>query len=118
MPTVKNLTQAEIAPLREKLLTKQKGICPLCKRTVKDPNLDHDHKTGGIRATLCRNCNRVEGKVSHWVNTMGIDRVQALRWIAMYWAKFDDKTPKIIHPTHGKPKKRKKRRKTKLTKKD
>jgi len=113
MPTVKNLTLAEIAPLREKLLRKQKGICPLCKRDVKDPNLDHDHKTGGIRATLCRNCNRVEGKVAHWINTMGINRVTALRLLIKYWMKFDDKEPSIIHPTHGKPVRRKRRRKSK-----
>lgn len=87
------------------------------------PALDHDHKTGQIRATLCGLCNRNEGKVlkamvymakkSHpvWTNPIGW-----LRSLASY-LEWHEKNPSgLIHPTFDivegkqKPKKRSKRK--------
>jgi hypothetical protein len=45
------------------LLSKQKGVCAICNRTVVStreyPTLvvDHDHQTNKIRGLLCRACN-------------------------------------------------------------
>ena len=42
------------------LLDYQKGACPICERSLdwcSQPNIDHDHKTGKVRALLCQQCN-------------------------------------------------------------
>ena len=44
----------------DKLLALQNGVCAICKLTCSSGNslsVDHDHKTGKIRALLCRSCN-------------------------------------------------------------
>ena len=107
----KKITQKDIAGVRSRLLKKQRGICPICKNEVKDPNLDHDHKTGAVRDVLCRNCNRVEGKILHWVRTVPGDNVEILRRLARYWIRHNANRHGLIHP--GKTTKRKRRRKRK-----
>ena len=44
----------------EDRLAKQGGHCSLCPATPKTRrlNVDHDHKTGAVRALLCNRCNR------------------------------------------------------------
>lgn len=41
------------------MLKKQKGMCPICqtKITLKNPPVDHCHKTGKARGILCNSCN-------------------------------------------------------------
>ena len=87
-------------------------ICPICSRIITDPNLDHDHKTEAIRDVLCRNCNRVEGKILHWIRTVPGDNVELLRAIAKYWVRHGVRNRHgLLHP--GKTLKRKRRRKKK-----
>ena len=51
------------------MLAEQNGVCAVCEKPEaneiggKTPSLavDHDHKTGKIRALLCSNCNRALG---------------------------------------------------------
>ncbi len=31
--------------------------CPICDRELKDPCIDHDHKTGKVRGMICNHCN-------------------------------------------------------------
>lgn len=38
-------------------LKKQKGLCKLCNKEMKKPQVDHDHKTGKYRSLLCVPCN-------------------------------------------------------------
>jgi len=51
----------------EKMLEKQKGKCLICGRYFDKLNfpqhthIDHDHKTGKVRALLCNNCNVILG---------------------------------------------------------
>lgn len=44
----------------EAILAAQGGHCALCPNTPKTRrlNVDHDHKTGAVRALLCHRCNR------------------------------------------------------------
>lgn len=107
----KKLLSKEIKPTREKLQKQQRDQCPLCHRVLKDPCLDHDHQSGAIRAVLCRNCNRVEGKIFFWARLTGKDPVEFVRNLAKYWLKHTENRHGLIHPLHGKPKKRKKRKK-------
>jgi uncharacterized protein with PIN domain len=53
----------------EAMVFNQKGRCACCGREMiarhkkegKDPCLDHNHKTGKIRAVICRLCNSIVG---------------------------------------------------------
>ena len=38
-------------------LEKQKGLCKICNKEMKKPQVDHNHKTGEYRALLCVPCN-------------------------------------------------------------
>lgn len=42
-------------------IEKQGNVCRICKLTMKNPNADHDHKTGKFRAVLCNSCNQSLG---------------------------------------------------------
>lgn len=59
------IKQKDIAPLREKIITENKGICPLCEHPIERPQLDHDHQFGHIRSAICGNCNLWIGKVEN-----------------------------------------------------
>jgi len=45
------------------MLTKQGGVCAICKRPPNKNRLavDHDHTTGEVRGLLCPSCNRAVG---------------------------------------------------------
>lgn len=52
----------------QEMLKEQNGVCAICRQPetapdkssgkIRDLAIDHDHKTGKIRALLCSNCNR------------------------------------------------------------
>jgi RNA polymerase subunit RPABC4/transcription elongation factor Spt4 len=45
---------------KERMVSEQGGKCPICLSVLSDvsrSHVDHDHKTGKIRAVLCRFCN-------------------------------------------------------------
>jgi hypothetical protein len=58
----------------EEMLTAQEGVCAICgqsetatyqrTKVVKKLSVDHDHKTGKIRALLCRGCNMALGHLN------------------------------------------------------
>ena len=94
---------SEIAELRAKLLVKQNGVCPMCKRKVVKENLDHSHLTGLVRATLCRGCNMYLGKIENNAVRNGIPMKlvpDVLRNTAVY---LEQPHLPYIHPTE-KPK--------------
>lgn len=60
----------QVKIIRDGLLEKQEGICPLCENEVKFPTLDHFHSKrhngdGKIRGVLCNNCNRLIGVIEN-----------------------------------------------------
>lgn len=45
------------------LLTRQGHKCKICGTTMTKPQVDHNHKTGHVRALLCVPCNLLVGKL-------------------------------------------------------
>jgi hypothetical protein len=47
-----------------RLLAQQNGVCAICRepeREERSLSVDHDHKTGRVRALLCGGCNKAIG---------------------------------------------------------
>jgi uncharacterized NAD(P)/FAD-binding protein YdhS len=59
------LTNNDISIIRQQLYDKQNGICFLCSHKIKNPVLDHNHKTGIVRGCICAGCNRILGKIEN-----------------------------------------------------
>ena len=99
----RRLPQSAIKPLREKLKSQQKNLCPITGNPLGDDIvLDHCHKTGYIRATLPRWVNATLGRVENWANRVGngVDPVAFLRGCADY-VEFHRKYPSgLLHPTY------------------
>lgn len=105
---MRRIKKSEMAEVKKKLLRKQRGKCPLCKCELDDPAdrcLDHDHKTGYIRALLCRNCNAMEGKVFNCSNRAKRDGTP-LEWgtrVLDYWRTHAECQTGLLHPDHKTP---------------
>lgn len=55
------------------MMAAQNGVCAICGGKNKHGRrlfVDHDHKTGEIRALLCRNCNNALGMVDDQVGIL------------------------------------------------
>ncbi len=100
---VKQLKQKDIPELRTKLLEEQKEICPICKRKIKDPCLDHSHKkrikgTGLVRGVLCRTCNIFLAKSENNCIRFGIP-LNELPTVLRNMADYLEKEPfPFVHP--------------------
>lgn len=62
--------QSDIPSIREKLYSEQNGICPICKKELNKPCVDHSHQkknkgTGLIRGLICSGCNILLGKLEN-----------------------------------------------------
>ncbi len=54
-----------------KMVHKQKGICPICKKDYGDKlGVDHNHETKEIRGLLCRRCNLLLGQSDEDINLL------------------------------------------------
>lgn len=65
------------------MLAEQAGGCAACSRTNEDGKplaVDHDHKTGRVRALLCRKCNLALGFVD--------DSAEGLAMLIQYLGRF------------------------------
>lgn len=103
------LSQSEIAKIREELLLEQGGVCWITEKPTSRPVLDHQHKKGLGGTGLCRgvidaNINVFLGKIENNCKRYGISLEELpsiLRKIADYLEK-----PHLpyIHPNE-KPKK-------------
>ncbi len=61
---------SDIKKVRDELIKKQNNICPICKKRIDTPVLDHHHKkkikgTGKIRGVLCLSCNAYIGPIEN-----------------------------------------------------
>lgn len=98
----------DIKPLREQILQEQQGLCAIC-HDILDPSeavLDHDHKSGYIRAVLHRGCNAYIG---HLENNQARNRItpQRLEQILANYIYYVNTHRAILHPTHLTPEERK-----------
>jgi hypothetical protein len=99
------LKYREVKPLREKMLIEQEYKCALCEEPITDLSeavLDHDHKTGQIRAVLHRGCNVFLSRIE---NSLVINRISQNRLKLIfdnYWRYIDTLQP-LVHPTHKTP---------------
>src|SRR5690606_38061756 len=86
------LLHSQVQFIRNSLLEKQSGLCPVCKRLVVMPTLDHYHSkkhfgSGLVRGTLCNTCNRIVGVIENHFFRNNIDYsdgLNVLRNIADY----------------------------------
>jgi hypothetical protein len=98
------LLSSQVKFIRDSLLVKQNGKCPLCCRYVDMPTLDHYHSkrqegSGLVRGVLCNTCNRMTGVVENNLARNCIeysDAPQFLRYLADY---IEHKRECYIHPT-------------------
>jgi len=70
------MKQKDIPEIRKMLINKQNGICPICGKNLTrtaaiNQVIDHDHKTGYVRAVVHRGCNKVEGSVINTIMRWG-----------------------------------------------
>ena len=98
---------AQIPAATKKLLERQGFECALCGidlqgQPPKNSCLDHDHRSGHIRAVLCRNCNGIEGKIFNLANRGKRSRSVSdfLERVLAYWAKHANPVNPIYHPKH------------------
>ena len=124
---MKQIKTTEIAKYRKMHALKSKYLCPICGAPLKERvALDHCHATGMLRATLCGQCNRAEGKVKSGAQYMAptnslprTDYIQYLENLINYLKYHRDNPSNIIHPSFDlatgkqKPVKRKRRIKPK-----
>lgn len=102
----KKLRTTDLRAVKEELLEEQNYRCALCNidllSDLRNACVDHCHRTGFIRAVLCRNCNRGEGKVKT-VATMCKRAGEMVHWLmrlVAYWHKHATPQTNWIHPKH------------------
>lgn len=99
--------------IKAELVRRQMGKCPITKRDLRAMTstnvvVDHDHKTGFIRAALPRAINGLEGKLTNlcirWggCKTKG-EIIQMLRGMADYLELHRTPQTHWIHPEHLSP---------------
>lgn len=97
------LNQKDIAPLRDKILKEQNGLCLLCNFKVNKPVLDHNHKQPyNIRGVLCASCNILLGKIENNYKRIGMN-IDQLKSICPKIYEYMQIKTEFIHPNH-KPK--------------
>jgi len=111
------LKYAEVETVRVALMRGQRNKCPICRQAfgpkAKKPALDHNHRTGYVRGTLCIWCNGMLGKVENAAQrAVGKDN-NLIPWLveaAAYLEKHERPAyglpgirTGLIYPTHKTP---------------
>lgn len=103
---MRRIKTTQVKGVKVDFLEKQGGRCAICLQPISNDDgcLDHDHTTGFLRATLCRNCNGIEGKIKNLARRgqRQYDHRWFLQRISAYWEEHDDAVPEhgLIHPSH------------------
>ena len=106
------LKYSDIPKIREKLRLEQNNICPICKKEIQSPVLDHHHRkkikgTGLCRGVCCSLCNTFIGLLENRCQRYLIsqnDLPNILRNTADY---LDAPQTNYLHPTEKKEKRKK-----------
>jgi len=106
---MERLKSTQVKEYREKKLAEQGYTCALCKLPLTDdPVLDHDHKTGLIRAVLHRGCNALLGKLENGHRRLGVpDFFAFLGGVLDYLSLHTEDQTSTLHPTHRTPEQKK-----------
>ena len=68
--------KSELPSIKKELMARQHGVCPICGGSLthclsRNVVVDHNHKTGVVRAALHRGCNGIDGKILRILSTWG-----------------------------------------------
>ena len=100
---MQRLTASQVSQFRSEQLARQGGYCALCGERIEGsevPVLDHDHKSGHVRAVLHRGCNAMLGHIENnraRNHLKGGRLFRMLRGIEAYT--LADYTHQPLHPT-------------------
>ena len=125
--TFVKMKQAEIPKVRKELLEKQDWICPVCGQSMKSTLtrnivIDHDHKTGVVRAALHRGCNKAEGSVMQTLQRWGKaknlhEALKTAERLVMFWKLHETPQTEYIYYNHKTPEQKQEAAKKKRRKK-
>ncbi len=106
---MQKLKSSQVRQTRLSLRNQQEGLCALCHQPVSEEQavLDHDHKTGAVRATLHRGCNSLLGKLENNYKRYGVNLDAFLSGLAGYVETHKTNQTGLIHPTHRTPEEKK-----------
>ena len=110
------LTAAQIKPVKIRLLAEQGGVCAICKQSCAPATavLDHDHRTGAVRAALHRGCNSLLGKLENNAARYGVKDIGTFtNGVAAYLRMHMTNITGYLHPTHKTEEDKRVRRNTK-----
>ncbi len=98
-----NLKPKDIKPTREALHKQQGYFCALCheKLLPEQAVLDHDHKTGLVRATLHRQCNSALGAIERSYRYGIKDILTFAKGAAEYLEHHSSPQTDLMHPAHN-----------------
>lgn len=105
------LKPKDVKQTREALHKSQGFSCALCGKPLL-PNeavLDHDHKSGAIRASIHRACNSALGAIERSYRYGIKDILAFAQGAAKYLELHKEDQTGLIHPVHGKKRRTKKR---------
>jgi Recombination endonuclease VII. len=86
---------------KQMMFNVQQGLCGSCFRPlppmgtpVREPDVDHNHERGWVRALLCRGCNTSEGNLPGWLDAALLASYKYHDGIYMgpVWITFDKTT--------------------------
>jgi hypothetical protein len=92
--------------IRQQLQIAQNNRCAICQGPIttkpgQDPVLDHDHKTGAVRAVLHRSCNSLLGKVENNSARFGVRDIAAFcSGTGKYLMRHTTNITGMLHSTH------------------
>lgn len=89
------VSQSELAKWRE---DNKPGVCPLFGMVEFIPVVDHDHKTGRIRAVLSNEANAMLGKIENFYQTRGANAVYRLPVVLRRMADYLEQEQGPMHP--------------------
>lgn len=96
------LKTTQVKETRLRLLAEQGYVCALCKLplTEVDAVLDHDHKSGAVRAALHRGCNVLLGQVERGARYGVRDLFAFAHGLGPYMDAHRVNLTGLIHPSH------------------
>lgn len=103
---MRRLTTSELKTTRQQMQIAQNNMCAICGKPIttkigQDPVLDHDHKTGAVRAVLHRSCNSLLGKVENNSARFGVrDLFAFCLGTAKYLGRHQTNITGMLHSTH------------------